>query len=351
MDFQQPIQQQPDQQPVNQQPNQNIQPNPVVIQSPKNTWKIIILIIVGVLILSGVSYGAYYWWPKNNKPVVAPAIYETANWQTYRNEEYGFEFKYPSQFYVVSESLGNAESGNIRFSVALDDIQFKGQDRFRRYTTVSVQEKSSLQNFLNGLVNDMTGEKLIVTKQEKVSDSPLLYKIYIGNLDSFQGVAIKDNIYFHIVSGSGPTVDQILSTFKFTDQKEIQELTYSDPLGQYVYKKSEFNVKSALSEEGFIELSAFTAQDKGITYEFSFKAHPEYGSWSVSVMQNKPKYKNQDEFNKDFPVEGVGLYFYPAQVSDNYLLFSSGCAGAVSVGVIDRCGTIQAEIGPTIKLK
>ncbi len=166
---------------------------------------VIILIVIGALIAAG---GGFLYLQSQKK------INETADWQTYRNEEYGFEIKYPSQFYVVSESPGDAESGDIQFSVAVDDVQFKGQDRFRRYTTISIQKKSSLQSFLSGLVNDMTGEKLIVTKQEKISDNPLSYKIYIGK-DYFEGVIIKGNTYFHIVSGSGPTVDQILSTFKF----------------------------------------------------------------------------------------------------------------------------------------
>ncbi len=200
MEIQQPNQQQPIQQ-----PEPSIQPNPVINQPPNNIWKIVVLVIIGVLVLGGASYSAYYYW-QNNKPVVAP-IDETANWQTYKNDKYGFEFKYPIQFYVVSQSPN---------SVSLDDVKNKNQDRFGRYTTATVSEESSFENFLSRLVNDMTGEKLNITKQEKISGDPILYKIYVGNSGSFHGVAVKGNAYVYIVPGSGPDVNQILSTFKFT---------------------------------------------------------------------------------------------------------------------------------------
>ena len=48
---------------------------------------LIILIIVGVLIV----VGGIYWWQKSK----TNSADETADWQTYRNDEYGFEVKYP----------------------------------------------------------------------------------------------------------------------------------------------------------------------------------------------------------------------------------------------------------------
>jgi putative hemolysin len=180
----------------------------------------------GLCQIEGKTYGDWDYFCKENKDdnVYADCRNyklesqdETANWQTYRNEEYGFEFKYPTNFYVVSERLGGVESGDVRFSVALDDIKFKGENIFRRFTTASVYQKSSFEDFLSRFVDDMTGEKLNITRREKVSDNPLLYKIYIGNSGEFRGVAVNNNTYVYIVSGSGPTVDQILSTFKFIE--------------------------------------------------------------------------------------------------------------------------------------
>ena len=121
MDIQRPVQQQPSEQSAAQQP---VQPVPVVARPSQSNWKVIILAGIGILILGGASYGAYYYWQTQklidaNKPVACtqeaklcsdgssvsrtgpncefaecPAD-PTADWQTYKNDQY--EFKYPSK--------------------------------------------------------------------------------------------------------------------------------------------------------------------------------------------------------------------------------------------------------------
>ena len=133
MDFQQFNQQQPGQQPI----NQPIQPTPPVFTQPsKNNWKIIILVVAGILVLGGISYGAYYYW-QNNKPAVAP-IDEIANWQTYKNNTYGFEVKCPKDSKINFEkwpnenentititNIGNSEFRLTTFPIDSSSIQFK----------------------------------------------------------------------------------------------------------------------------------------------------------------------------------------------------------------------------------
>jgi hypothetical protein len=83
----------------------------------------ILLLLVIILVLVGVVYGAYYIQRNNHKPVACtteaklcpdgssvgrtgpncefaacPVTDPTANWQTYVNVQYGFEFKFPKSF-------------------------------------------------------------------------------------------------------------------------------------------------------------------------------------------------------------------------------------------------------------
>lgn len=99
----------------------------------------IILIIVGVLIIAG---GIWYWQNQKEKPAACaqdaqlcpdgsyvsrtgsdcefaacPELNdETADWQTYRNEKYGFEFKYPN-YWTFRESLTFDSNSNYKLSV------------------------------------------------------------------------------------------------------------------------------------------------------------------------------------------------------------------------------------------
>ncbi|PIR41911.1 MAG: hypothetical protein COV30_01160 [Candidatus Yanofskybacteria bacterium CG10_big_fil_rev_8_21_14_0_10_37_15] len=64
--------------------------------------KFIATFIALLLIGGGICAGLWWWNSKNTEPVVPTftprVIDETANWQTYRNEEFGFEVRYPEFF-------------------------------------------------------------------------------------------------------------------------------------------------------------------------------------------------------------------------------------------------------------
>ncbi len=90
----------------------------------------IILIIAGVLVLAG---GGFYLYQKSNSknqntesPVQnqqQTAADETANWKTYKNDQYGFEVKYPSDWETKIFNVG----GKYLFGVGFKPRNLTGE--------------------------------------------------------------------------------------------------------------------------------------------------------------------------------------------------------------------------------
>ncbi len=234
MDFQQPNQQQSNQQQINQQqPDQNIQPNPVVDQPSKNIRKIVVLTIIGVLILGSASYGAYYWWPKNNKPVACtrevkqcpdgfyvsrtgpncefaacPAD-ETAGWKTYLSEKYGFEVKYPADW-IFSEgySQQTTEGSILTGSHNSFHISSKGNDyvSINPEGAIHAEDENPKISFIN--IGDAKAQQMEWDKWPK-------YKV-IRVLDEKPNWLKDFNVIMVVSDKYDKIIQQLLSTFKFT---------------------------------------------------------------------------------------------------------------------------------------
>ena len=169
-----------------------------------------ILIIVGVLVLGGVSYGAYYWWQKQN---------ETASWQTYRNEEYGFEVEYPEEwevliaktedsifttFYFKDFKSGSPQNEYLMISISIGPNS-KGLI-IDEWLTIETNKKPVYQKTGEAIVG---GQKaLILNTSPAVSGSGSTY--IFGNEKRNFIYAVS---YF---SATEKIFNQILSTFKFT---------------------------------------------------------------------------------------------------------------------------------------
>ena len=70
------------------------------------TKKFLIWLIV-ILAVAGTAYGGIWFWNDKNKEAVGPTFTPRpdpmADWKTYRNEEYGFEFRYPGEMFKIGE--------------------------------------------------------------------------------------------------------------------------------------------------------------------------------------------------------------------------------------------------------
>ncbi len=207
MDIQQPVQQ-PNQQPI--------QPVPVVTKLPQSNWKIIISVVVGILVLGGVSYGAYYYW-QNNKPVVAP-IDEIADWETYRSDEYGFEFKYPKDWDIET-------SQDYPFSVMVFPRGFEKDKRGMALSInpVNVGRESVFDPGLNINIETATfggrKAKIYLCPDRNQCPEQLFYSKAIMITELPKNWTYDNEIDFSLYKGYEnlrDSYDKILSTFKFT---------------------------------------------------------------------------------------------------------------------------------------
>jgi hypothetical protein len=70
--------------------------------SPVTT--IIIIAVIGILTTAGILVYIYLWHPVEPQTQQNSNNSETADWKTYRNEELGFEFKYPENWVIEKTS-------------------------------------------------------------------------------------------------------------------------------------------------------------------------------------------------------------------------------------------------------
>ncbi len=76
---------------------------------------LVVVLIVAVVVLAGVLVWQNWIKPApvvNNQP---PASDETANWKTYTNGQYGFEFKYPKEFELTTYYANHTEEKQCDF--------------------------------------------------------------------------------------------------------------------------------------------------------------------------------------------------------------------------------------------
>jgi hypothetical protein len=158
---------------------------------------------------------------------------DTSDWKTYRNEIYGFEFKYPKEWLIVDDlAIGqNKETGEP--SIYFYDSGFSGYVATKKSDDSKDVEifnvyQSSLSETVNKLKNNEVGGGLVSVDKYFKLNNTIGLKIEIEDYTGDNGVAFysdyvlsgrvgTDNIIFkfRILSKDKLVFEQILLSFKF----------------------------------------------------------------------------------------------------------------------------------------
>lgn len=214
----------------------------------KLTWKWVLLYVVIGAIVYGLIYyfifykmGNYsesYQYPKpTGKQTISNSQNETADWKTYRNDEYEFEFKYPKDWILNNQKVGSRIVSIISpENESLAKKEYEGTYYFIDFA-VSVCDKFKDSCPMGGTWVDMKNKSIIDFLNDKspyksyqkssfmsevIVDGMQGYGIIAGGLGANYEIILEKNSEIYSIdfpsSEKELTLEQktMLSTFKFT---------------------------------------------------------------------------------------------------------------------------------------
>jgi len=228
----------------------------------KTNWKYILIILILAVIVGGgiLGYSRYFKkeisslskFPEIKKPEKSKIEEETADWVTYKNEEYGFEFKYPKEFAENKFCMARETEGGIEVG---------------RFIYISIEDSKGLN--LSEYIDSVFPKEFNIESKENITvgGEEAVKIIYSFSGPGAYGEAVfllkdKKAYLFEFAYGNNPCVahklgidefdafEYIISTFKFLEEETANWKTYrNEKYGFEIKYPSDVNVQ----DEGYID--------------------------------------------------------------------------------------------------